>query len=98
MSPRTKPWDPSMVSDPVQERLLDIIASKKTGKRPARAKPAPERPSNVASEEKHRKADSASIRRRMIHGAVFPPSAVLKARHPRSIRNKARLTRSNNHK
>ena len=55
-----------MVSDPVQERLLDIIASKKTGKRPARAKPAPERPSNVvsimdalrksiASEEKHRK-------------------------------------------
>ena len=46
---RTKPWDPSMVSDPVQERLSDIIASKKKGKRPARAKPAPERPSNVAS-------------------------------------------------
>ncbi|TXI00347.1 MAG: Ku protein [Rhizobium sp.] len=48
---RTKPWNPSMVSDPVQEKLLDIIASKKKGrKRPAKAKveevPAP---SNVIS-------------------------------------------------
>lgn len=35
---RTKNWDPAMVCDPVQERLLDIIASKKKGraKRPAR--------------------------------------------------------------
>ncbi|MGH6915386.1 MAG: Ku protein, partial [Geminicoccales bacterium] len=46
---RTKSWDPRMVGDPVQERLLDIIASKK--KRPAKAaktaKAEPERPSNV---------------------------------------------------
>lgn len=34
---RTSKWDPAMVRDPVQDRLLDIIASKKTGraKRPA---------------------------------------------------------------
>lgn len=36
---RTKPWDPEMVSDPVQDKLLDIIASKKKGrKRPSKAK------------------------------------------------------------
>ncbi|GES43869.1 non-homologous end joining protein Ku [Rhizobium dioscoreae] len=36
---RTKSWDPGMVSDPVQDKLLDIIAAKKKGrKRPARAK------------------------------------------------------------
>lgn len=47
---RTKPWDPNMVSDPVQERLLDIIAEKKKGKnRPTRAKLEAEEPppSNV---------------------------------------------------
>ncbi|WP_119256486.1 Ku protein [Shinella zoogloeoides] len=40
---RTKDWDPKMADDPVQERLLDIIAAKKKGrKRPAKAKvPAP---------------------------------------------------------
>lgn len=32
---RTKPWDPGMVDDPVQARLLEIVASKKKGqKRP----------------------------------------------------------------
>jgi DNA end-binding protein Ku len=42
---RSKPWDRSMVRDPVQERLLDIIASKKKGKkRPARATVEPEAP------------------------------------------------------
>lgn len=46
---RSKPWDPSMVGDPVQERLLEIIAAKKKGKRPAKAKPAAERPSNVVN-------------------------------------------------
>jgi DNA end-binding protein Ku len=47
---RTKPWGPKMVSDPVQENLLDIIASKKKGRRPApKPKDAPERPSNVIS-------------------------------------------------
>lgn len=49
---RIKPWDPKMVTDPVQERLLDIIASKKKGrKKPAKAKTEEEedRPSNVVS-------------------------------------------------
>jgi DNA end-binding protein Ku len=48
---RTKKWSPEMVRDPVQRRLLDIIASKKkTGKRTVKTKAAPtpeERPSNV---------------------------------------------------
>jgi DNA end-binding protein Ku len=34
---RTKPWDPDMVGDPVQAKLLDIIAAKKKGrKRPVK--------------------------------------------------------------
>lgn len=42
---RTKPWDPSMVDDPVQERLLEIITAKQKGrKRPARPKAAEEPP------------------------------------------------------
>lgn len=45
---RTRPWDPSMVRDPVQERLLDIIAAKKKG-RPVKAKAPPAPPSNVVS-------------------------------------------------
>jgi DNA end-binding protein Ku len=46
---RSQPWDPAMVDDPVQAKLLDLIASKKKGKkRPAKAKAAePEAPSNV---------------------------------------------------
>jgi DNA end-binding protein Ku len=44
---RSKPWDPAMVNDPVQERLLEIIASKKKGKRPPKMRPEPERPGNV---------------------------------------------------
>ena len=45
---RTKPWDPIMVRDPVQDRLLDIIASrKKDRKRAAKTKTEPEPPSNV---------------------------------------------------
>jgi DNA end-binding protein Ku len=48
---RSKPWDAAMVRDPVQERLLDIIASKKKSrKKTARAKAQPDgRPSNVVS-------------------------------------------------
>jgi DNA end-binding protein Ku len=47
---RTKAWDPDMVSDPIQARLLDIIAEKKKGiMRPARAKAETETPSNVVS-------------------------------------------------
>lgn len=45
---RTKAWDPKMVDDPVQDRLLDIIAAKKKGrKRPARAKSPPPTSGNV---------------------------------------------------
>jgi DNA end-binding protein Ku len=43
---RTKSWDPEMAGDPVQARLLDLIASKrKGGKRPVRkAEPEAEAP------------------------------------------------------
>lgn len=45
---RIKPWDPGMVTDPVQDRLLEIIASKKKGlKRPVKARAEPQKPSNV---------------------------------------------------
>lgn len=48
---QTKHWDAKMVIDPVQDRLLDIIAAKKKAmKKPAKAKqPAPGKaaPSNV---------------------------------------------------
>lgn len=46
---RTKPWDPAAVIDPVQERLLEIIAAKKKGRSVPKPKAAPERPSNVVS-------------------------------------------------
>jgi len=46
---RTAPWDPKMLGDPVQDRLLDLIAAKKKGKRPAKAKKQPERPTNVVN-------------------------------------------------
>lgn len=46
---RIKPWNPAMVEDLVQERLLDVIASKKKGrKKPAKATGETEdQPSNV---------------------------------------------------
>jgi DNA end-binding protein Ku len=45
---RTKAWDPKMADDPVQDRLLDIIAAKKKGrKRPAKPKSAPPTSGNV---------------------------------------------------
>lgn len=44
---RTEKWDPKMVDDPVQDRLLDIIAAKKRGrKKPAKAKAATEKPTD----------------------------------------------------
>jgi DNA end-binding protein Ku len=48
---RAKRWDPEMVADPVQARLLEIIAEKKKGKkRPPRAKPDSEpAPNNVVN-------------------------------------------------
>ncbi len=50
---RSKAWSPEMVTDPVQDRLLDIIAAKKK-KRPAKARTPKkeeqaEKPSNVVS-------------------------------------------------
>ena len=47
---RKKAWSPEMVADPVQGRLLDIIAAKKKGAKKAKAKPSAEPaepPSNV---------------------------------------------------
>lgn len=48
ISERTKKWDPKMADDPVQDRLLDIIAAKKKGrKRPVKAKSPPPTAGNV---------------------------------------------------
>ena len=45
---RTKPWDPKMADDPVQGRLLEIIAAKKKGrKRAVKAKTPPPTSGNV---------------------------------------------------
>jgi len=46
---RSKPWDPAMVGDPVQERLLEIIAAKRKGRKPTKAKKVAEKPGNVVS-------------------------------------------------
>ncbi len=52
---RTKRWDPKMVDDPVQDRLLDIIEAKKKGTKFAGAAkreveaPGSEAPSNVVN-------------------------------------------------
>jgi DNA end-binding protein Ku len=45
---RMKEWDPSMVKDPIQENLLEIIKSKKSKKMPpAKQDPKPEPKTNV---------------------------------------------------
>ncbi|MGK9053898.1 Ku protein [Neorhizobium petrolearium] len=46
---RTERWKPSMADDPVQDRLLDIIAERKKGRKTKKRadEKAPERPSNV---------------------------------------------------
>lgn len=48
---RTKPWDPKMAGDPVQDSLLDLIAAKKKGqKKPTKSvKAEPATPSNVVN-------------------------------------------------
>lgn len=47
---RAQPWTPAMANDPVQDRLLDIIAAKKKGKKPlVKPKAGPEQPSNVVN-------------------------------------------------
>jgi DNA end-binding protein Ku len=45
---RTRDWDPDMANDPVQDKLLDIIAARKKGRRKTKAvETAKEQPSNV---------------------------------------------------
>ncbi|MGH7004982.1 MAG: Ku protein, partial [Alphaproteobacteria bacterium] len=45
---RTRPWDAKMLDDPVQNRLIEIIAAKKKGKkRPPKAKAEPPSSGNV---------------------------------------------------
>jgi DNA end-binding protein Ku len=65
---RTREWDPAMVSDPVQEKLLDVVASKKKHrqKKPAKAtQKAEEQPSNVIDiMDALRKSISSGARRR----------------------------------
>lgn len=46
---RTRDWDPAMMRDPVQEKLLDIIEAKKAQRPPPKAKPAPAPSGNVVS-------------------------------------------------
>ena len=47
---RTRAWDPKMADDPVQDRLLDIIAAKKKGrKRPAKKQAPPPTAGNVVN-------------------------------------------------
>ena len=46
---RTIEWSPSLVSDPVQEKLLEIIAAKKKGKKPVIATARPKSEDNVVS-------------------------------------------------
>ena len=48
---KSQPWNPDMVHDPVQERLLDIVASKRKGKKPPKVErqEEPEPSSNVIS-------------------------------------------------
>lgn len=46
---RSKPWTPAMARDEVQEHLVDIIESKRQGKRPPKRKEAAAPPNNVVS-------------------------------------------------
>jgi DNA end-binding protein Ku len=41
---RTRAWDPALVQDPVQDRLKEIIASKRKGRRRPATKPEPDAP------------------------------------------------------
>lgn len=48
---RSRPWDPKLLNDPVQNHLCAIITAKRKGRKPNKAKPEaePERPGNVVS-------------------------------------------------
>lgn len=62
---RSRPWDPSIVEDPVQDRLLDIIAAKKKGKKKTAAPKAKQSaPSNVINIMDALKNSLASAKRK----------------------------------
>jgi DNA end-binding protein Ku len=44
---RTKPWSDDLVSDPVQDNLIELIKSKKKSRKPTKAKPEPKHGDNV---------------------------------------------------
>ena len=46
---RKQAWDPKMLNDPVQDHLRAIIAAKRKGRKTAKPKPEPQKPSNVVS-------------------------------------------------
>jgi DNA end-binding protein Ku len=46
---RTKPWEPEMVGDPVQQQLVQLIAARKKGKRAPKPTPTAEPPGNVVN-------------------------------------------------
>jgi len=46
---RTGKWQPKMLEDPVQDRLLDIIKAKKKKQKPARSKASAEEPEDTPS-------------------------------------------------
>jgi DNA end-binding protein Ku len=64
---RSKPWTSGMASDPVQDRLLDIIAEKKKGKKklartPVQAEPAPAADNVISIMDALRKSISAETK------------------------------------
>ncbi|MFG1463896.1 Ku protein [Xanthobacter sp. DSM 24535] len=65
---RSQPWSADLVKDPVQAELKTIIAAKKKGRTPAKAKPPAEAPSNVVNImdalKRSLKAEEASGKRR----------------------------------
>jgi len=62
---RTRKWDVSLAEDPVQDRLLDLIESRKKKRKPRAAKPkAEEMPSNVINIMDALKASLAKSRKK----------------------------------
>jgi DNA end-binding protein Ku len=62
---RTRKWDASLAEDPVQDRLLDLIESRKKKRKPRAAKPkAEEMPSNVINIMDALKASLAKSRKK----------------------------------
>lgn len=62
---RTRKWDASLAEDPVQDRLLDLIESRKKKRKPRVAKPkAEEMPSNVINIMDALKASLAKSRKK----------------------------------